>query len=213
MVPKIIDMSHKTEIEEYPFEKKQKLADKISVLRDKPTLRKILDIIRTENPEATAKKDRDGYLMYFQNYTDETYIKIEKLLNKIDRDKLEQQTRSITEMSDNVMSSDDPNTNYTLSRTRLRYSNRERRLIKRQQYEDIINDKLLDSSCEPTTNVKSVTVKKNSSPDDDTSISKPNKKVNTKTTKKDLDIKSKVTATKKKPQSSPTIFSKVNNKR
>ena len=133
-------MSTKSEIEEifnqeeYSFEKKERMASKISDMRDVDTLRKIRDIIYSENVNASATKSGNGYLMYFQNYSDETYRKIEKLLHKIQKEKLERQTRSVTEMS-----SEDPNTNYNVSRTRLRYSNREKRLIKRQQYENIIN--------------------------------------------------------------------------
>lgn len=148
MTPIIISMSRKEEMTNgYSFEKKQKLADKINAIRDKPTLKKIRTIILSENPSVTARKNSNGYLMYFQNYTDNTYKKIEKLLNKIEIDKIEQQAKSITETSDQyMMSSDDPDTDYTISRTRLRYSNRERRLIKRQQYEDIISEKMIDGA-------------------------------------------------------------------
>lgn len=135
-------MSHKDEtVEGYSFEKKKRLASKISDMRDKPTLRMIRDIILAENPEIAVKKSSNGYLMYFQSYTPDTYKKIEKLLNKLEKERLEQQARTITETSEHIMmSSEDPNTDYTLSRTRLRYSNREKRLIKRQQYEEIVNE-------------------------------------------------------------------------
>jgi len=124
---------------EYSFERKKKMASKISDMTDKTILRKIQAIIRAENSNPSAKKTNNGLLMFFQNYTDETYQKIEKLLNNHEQEKIERQTRSVTEMS-----SEDPNTNYTVSRTRLRYSNREKRLIKRRQYETIINEKIID---------------------------------------------------------------------
>jgi hypothetical protein len=138
-------MSDKTKSKDaYPFEKKKKLAARISDMRNKDHLRKIRDIIFSENPGINAKKNSGGYLMYFQNYTDDTYYKIEKYLNKIERDKLEKQTKSIQDTSDQlILSSEDPNVDYNVSRTRLRYSNRERRLIKRRQYENIINEKIL----------------------------------------------------------------------
>ena len=134
--------------EEYSFDRKKKLAARISDMRDKDVLRKIRDIIFAENPEVSARKSSNGYLMYFQNYNNETYYKIEKFLNKVERDKIERQTKSITEISENMLMSseqDDPNTDYTVSRTRLRYSNREKRLIKRRQYENIINEKIMSS--------------------------------------------------------------------
>jgi hypothetical protein len=128
-------------IEEYTFEKKKKMATKISNMRNKDYLRKIRDIIFSENPNISAKKDSGGYLMYFQNYTDSTYHKIDKFLNKLDNDKLKRQAKTFTETSDHMLlSSEDPNVDYNVMRTRLRYSNREKRLIKRKQYENIIND-------------------------------------------------------------------------
>jgi len=217
MIFNVISMTHRVkdqdyDNESYPFEKKQKLADKISVMTDKPTLRKIRDIIKTENPEATSKKNSNGYLMYFQNYTDDTYVKIEKLLNKIEKDRLEQQTRSITEMSDNMlMSSDDPNTDYTLSRTRLRYSNREKRLIKRQQYEDVIHDQQIDSENESNTKIKNLssvkTMKTVKSEEHELINSKPTRVVANKTT---VGAKTKPSdRSKSNNQAAPTIFSKI----
>ncbi|VBB17937.1 hypothetical protein YASMINEVIRUS_400 [Yasminevirus sp. GU-2018] len=143
MIYLVISMSHKEETSEgYPFEKKKRLASKISDMRDKPTLRRVREIILAENPMIATKKSNNGYLMFFQNYTEDTYVKLERLLAKVEKERLEQQARSITETSDHMlMSSEDPNADYTMSRTRLRYSNREKRLIKRQQREDdIINE-------------------------------------------------------------------------
>ena len=189
----------------YPFEKKQKLADKISVMTDKPTLRKIRDIIKTENPEAASRKSSNGYLMYFQNYTDITYIKIEKVLIKNEKDKLEQQTRSITEMSDSmIMNSDDPNTDYTISRTRLRYSNREKRLIKRQQYEDVILEQQLDSETDSNTNFNIESKSKTKSKTKKVTI---NEKLNEEKPTPRVVANKKSIATKS--QSTPTIFSKI----
>lgn len=239
MVFNVISMEKSTETyEPYPFEKKQKLADKISVMTDKPTLRKIRDIIKTENPEATSRKSGDGYLMYFQNYTDITYIKIEKVLNRNEKDKLEQQTRSITDMSDRMsdsmmINSDDPNADYTMSRTRLRYSNREKRLIKRQQYEDVIHEQQTNSENDTQAKVRNNTnnsstkgnapVKlKNTAPQNDQpkNIASHNKEKNKKETPNKVTT-NKNSANSKKPinskepvgtktQSGPAIFSKNN---
>lgn len=135
-------MSLKTkEKEEFSFEKKKKMAAKISIMTNKDQLRKIRDIIFSENQNVSARKNNEGYLMYFQNYTNETYYKLEKYLNKIEKEKLEKQTRALTETSDQLLlSSEDPNTDYTLSRSRLRYSNTEKRLMKRRDYEKKINE-------------------------------------------------------------------------
>ena len=70
----------------YPFEKKKKLATKISNMKNKVHLRKIRDIIFNENPGVTGRKSSSGYLMYFHNYTPETYRKIDKYIENSDAD-------------------------------------------------------------------------------------------------------------------------------
>ena len=61
-------------------------------------------------------------------------------MNKIEREKIEKETKSIKETSERFLSTDAPNSDYNVSRTRLRYSNRERRIIKRKQYDSISNE-------------------------------------------------------------------------
>jgi hypothetical protein len=152
-------MSQKEETSnEYSFEKKKRLAAKISDMRsvqDKPVLRKIKDIIFDENPGISAKKSSYGYLMYFQNYTPETYKKIERYLERVESEKVSRAARAITETSEHmIFSSEDPNSDYSNTRTRLRYSNKERRLIKRQHYEDIINEPLSTNDRESSSSSK-----------------------------------------------------------
>jgi hypothetical protein len=122
----------------YSFEQKKRIASKISEVRDKTVLRQIKNIIFEENPDAVAKKSSGGYLMFFQNYVTNTYVRLEALLSKIELDRLARQTKSIALVSETLICSDDPSNDYETSRSRLRYSNREKRLIKRQQYETLI---------------------------------------------------------------------------
>ena len=75
---------------EYPFDKKKKLASKISFMRDKTALRKIRDIIFTANPTIKARKDKSGYLMYFQNYTNDTYETLDAYITQLETLKMEQ---------------------------------------------------------------------------------------------------------------------------
>jgi len=128
----------------YNFDKKKKLATRIEKLKNKTHLHRIRKIIFEENPDATSRKSQNGYLMYFHNYTNETYINIENYLKSIEENK----TKSIfgtneyyTEIDSikttNVESND---TDYETTRSRLRFSNQEKRLIKKRQYaeEDVI---------------------------------------------------------------------------
>ncbi len=150
--------------EEYPIEKKRRLAKDISNMRNKIHLRKIKEIIFEENPDIAVNKDNRGMLMFFQNLSYATYVRLDKFLRKIEKDKLEKQTQSITETSEHLLLSseadrtesnesvkDGKTVDYSKTRTRLRYSNKEKNLIKRQQYEKNINKKeeVLEESSQP----------------------------------------------------------------
>jgi hypothetical protein len=170
--------------EEYSFDSKKKLATCISNLTNKTNLKKIKEIIFKENPNIAVNKNRRGVLMYFQNFSNDTYVKLDKYLKKIERENIDRDAKSITETSDQVMlSSEDPNgtTDYSRARTRLRYSNREKRLIKRRQYEKIISEKLDCDTSNSDPVIASLCASKN----------KKNKKINNNTRNE-----------------SPTIFSK-----
>lgn len=189
----------------YNFERKKKLANRINGIRDKPLLRAIRDIIYSENPGIIAKKSSGGYLMYFQNYTPSTYLKINNAINKYEARKKERisesnssakfsnksnKSNTITESSEkpNITSSEEPN-EYNGMYTRLRYSNRERRLIKRQQYEDIINEQIDEIITHSASNMENsdthliVAPKESNTKDSKSKDNKNTKKTKTKNTK------------------------------
>jgi len=127
-----------TQIElEYPFEKKKLLATKISQMTNKIDLKKIKKIITDNNPNIKSSKNSYGSLMYFHNYTTDTYYLIENIINEIDKETNERINSSLSCFSDIVISSDilsddEPEI------IKMRYTNKEKRLIKRQKYEDVI---------------------------------------------------------------------------
>lgn len=142
----------------YPLEKKKRLATKISSMRDRKHLRVIKKIIVEENPDININKNSGGMLMFFENCSYNTYVKLDKYLQKIDDDKFKSDTNTDTNTdTDNESdynNNSDTNSDYSKARTRLRYSNREKRLIKRQTYEKIISEKL---DVNTTTNTTTVT--------------------------------------------------------
>lgn len=141
----------------YSAEKKKRLASKISRMRNKKNLKHIRKILFEENPQLDVSKNKTGQLMFFQNCTYETYIRLEKFITLLEEKKL---TKSMEE-SDSIrhtLSSemdDTTATDYTKSRTRLRYSNHEKKLIRRKKYEKIISEKLV-SNDNNKTGVKSI---------------------------------------------------------
>lgn len=118
----------KTDI--FSYEKKAKQAEKIRSLGDKNKLKKIWHIIKNNNPQINYKQSSDGILMFYQNCTNDTYIEIDNILNSKTNN-----LQSIQQSSEQFNSSD---ADYSKDRTRLRYSNKERKLIKRQEYENVI---------------------------------------------------------------------------
>ena len=137
-------MINNTEYTEYSFEKKKKLANRIqkACTSNKIITKKIKEIIFHENPDIEHQKTNQGYLMYFQNLTNSTYHKIDKFLNKLDQEK-QRRISSQNNSSVNpdqfgttsiILSSDDPD-NYDVTRTRLRYSNCERKIIKKRDFD------------------------------------------------------------------------------
>ena len=116
-------------------------------MRNKKHLKAIKKIIFEENPDLKTNKNDRGQLMFFQNCTYETYVKLDKFLKKLEIEKIEEQTRSITEASERILMSsemDDGTANaidYAKARTRLRYSNHEKKLIRRKKYEQIISER------------------------------------------------------------------------
>lgn len=135
----------------YSHKKKEKLANRISKIKRKKELVKIFEIIRNEND--TVTENNNGLFMYFHNLKYDTYIKIEKYLALLDK--------QILHYSDNtIISEDSQNNNCTNTDTaqkeykpyttddfpsqrefspKLKYSNKEKNLIKRQRYDDNIN--------------------------------------------------------------------------
>jgi hypothetical protein len=205
----------------YPIEKKKRLAKEISNMRNKTHLKKIKEIIFEENPEIAVNKDNRGMLMFFQNLSYRTYIRLDKFLKKIEKEKLERQTLSITENSEQLLMSSDADVNadtvdYSKTRTRLRYSNKEKNLIKRQQYEKNINEKLDNSLSSDKDKQSTPTPNSNSNSDSESddhiklkSDTKSNTKSNAKSNTKSQNNKTVKEANNIKPKN--TIFSKNTN--
>lgn len=148
-----------TKRKKYSLEKKNKLANKIRQIKDKVCLRKILDIIYEENPKLKVNKDDKGMLMFFHNLNIDTYFRLEKYLKKVEKAKLIMQNKTITENSEifkseekniseknnsnekvNTENNNSSDIDYSNTRTRYRYSNKEKSIIKRTKYEKIINN-------------------------------------------------------------------------
>jgi len=126
----------------YTHKKKEKLAHKISKIKNKKKLVKIFEIIQEEKKEIT--ENNNGMFTYFHDLSTKAYIKIVAYINKLHKKSIDY-IDSIT--SDDTMSdkkeykpysTDDFPSQNGLS-PKLKYSNKEKNLIKRRHYDKSIN--------------------------------------------------------------------------
>ena len=122
----------------YSYEKKKRLADKISKIKKKDDMVKILEIIYENNKNIT--ENQNGLFMLFHNLDDSTYHKLDAYLRSISKKR--GSTGSIT--SDSISEKkeyksyiDDEFENNRLNPS-LKYSNKEKNLIKRNRYDNLI---------------------------------------------------------------------------
>ena len=134
-------MSKEQTSRQFTLEEKRRLSNKISANRNKDELIRIKNIIFEDNPNIPINRDSGGMLMFFQNLNPQTYVKLEKFIKDIEHKKMIKQTNIITKTSDKMLS-ELSDQNYMTSRSRYRYSNKERNIMKRKEYADIMADEL-----------------------------------------------------------------------
>ena len=136
-----------SELPDYSFEQKERLARRIQKLKKQKYLTDIESIIIKHNDDLDITTNPHGKFMYFQDLKKETYYALEKYVRKILK------LKTISETSDNAQytseiikysEDDDPFSN----NPKLRYSNKERNLIKRKIYDRQINNQGSDSDSE-----------------------------------------------------------------
>jgi len=121
----------------YSYSKKKKLADTISKLKKKEDMVNIMNIINENDVNIT--ETQNGLFLFFDKLEDGTYYKIENYLASIKKGPITSSEYISETSSDkkNYISycNDDQNSSQD-----IRYTSKERNIIKRQKYENIIND-------------------------------------------------------------------------
>lgn len=126
----------------YSHDKKERLVSRINKIKRKKDLVKIYKII-TDNNEINTNQNDNGIFIVFNNLSDDTYHKINILLNSIEN-------RSKSSISNSSAMSDECNIDYKPYANddfpsqsgispKLKYSNREKNIIKRKRYDININ--------------------------------------------------------------------------
>ncbi|AYV81655.1 MAG: hypothetical protein Harvfovirus49_5 [Harvfovirus sp.] len=133
----------------YSFEQKERLARRIQKLKKAKYYLEIEKIITENNPQLDITTNPSGKFMYFQNLTSETYAALEKYLRKIlkvasmsetsDKSSPAHWEMSLTPEITKYSETDDPFPGSSNGNSKLKYSNKERNLIKRKMYDNEIN--------------------------------------------------------------------------
>lgn len=127
----------------YTTEEKEKLARKIGLIKNKEHLIKIGKIIMADKKCQGFTSNNNGSFTYFHILSDSTYSKIEKFINKIRKKKLDKtksDTFSETATFDYQPYSQEEYQPENEFNTKLKYSNKEKNLIKRKLYDKAISE-------------------------------------------------------------------------
>jgi hypothetical protein len=193
----------------YTYDDMEKLSQKIKKIKKKKYLEEIRDIIIDNNPKLNVTENSYGIYLCFNELRNETFIKLEKYVKKCLE--LEEATKTNSEFNFiNSLHSDKEeekktNTNFFDNNSRLKFSNKEKNLLKKRLYDKAlkINSEMNDfekNYLNSTTLSTSDTVNSNSISD-----TKLNKK------EKNSKIEVKEAIEEEKSQSSK-IFLKKNKK-
>jgi Bromodomain extra-terminal - transcription regulation len=118
----------------YSYEKKKRLADRISKLKKKEDMIKIFEIIYQDNKNIT--ENQNGLFMFFHTLDDSTYHKIDLYLRS--SVKKRSPTDTTSESYSSYVKNEFPDQEKL--NPKLKYSNREKNLIKRQRYDNHLNN-------------------------------------------------------------------------
>ena len=88
---------------EYKIDDIKKLLTKIEQLKEKKHVEKIKEYIFKENPDIETTKKSSGTLLFFHNLTQSTYKKIDLYFIKLENEKINKITSTISESYDKTL--------------------------------------------------------------------------------------------------------------
>lgn len=124
---------------EYNIEDIKKILLKIEGLKERKHIEKVKKIIFDENPDLSTTKKSSGVLLFFHNLTQETYKKLEAFFDKLENEKINKITSTLSESYDKTISDLE-----TTSNPKIKLSNAEKKLIKKKEYHKEIEQKTDD---------------------------------------------------------------------
>lgn len=125
-------------IKTFTFDDLEKLVDRISKLKTNDHRETIRDIIKKHNPDLNMTENKNGLWMHFDNLNNQTYVDIYAFLKKISKAKSVKVMTDVAS-SDSITAQTPDDQQYGMTNSKLKYSNRERNIIKRNMYDKEIN--------------------------------------------------------------------------
>ena len=125
-------------MEEYTYDEKEKIANKIQKIKKDAQLANIFKIILKHNPNINITTNPAGHFMYFHNLVNDTYYEIDTYLENISTVcKKKKSEKKVIDYSSNGP--------IVITVPKLKYSNKEINLIKRKKYDDHMSCSIDDS--------------------------------------------------------------------
>jgi hypothetical protein len=118
-------------VNDYKIDDIKKILSKIENLKERKHYEKVKDIIYKENPNIETTKKSSGTLMFFHNLNQSTYKKLDIFFTKLENDKINTISNTISESNEKTLS-DMPDNN--LSEPKIKLSNAEKKIIKKKEY-------------------------------------------------------------------------------
>jgi hypothetical protein len=145
----------------YTYEELVKLRNDLQKIKNKQYAKEIKSIITFNNPELPITKNENGLYMCFQNLTQETYNALQAYVKKLKTNAI------ISETQDGLSSEHQPysQNEYPFEgNSKLRYSNKEKNLIKRKLYDKELKNQNSVIGEEPSEQQSDVVSDKQSKP-------------------------------------------------
>lgn len=121
----------------YSHEDLEKIVRDISKIKSQKNLEKVKDIIISNNPELKVTENSNGIFMHFNNLNNSTYVELENFINQLKAAKNPTQSEKLSETQ---MSESKPHDEFSINynNSKLKFSNREKTIIKRKHYNNAL---------------------------------------------------------------------------
>lgn len=136
----------------YKYDDMEKLSQKIKKIKKKIYLEEIRDIIINNNPKLNITENSYGIYLCFNELTNDTFIKLEKYVKKcLDVEEVKKNNSEfnfINSFQSDKNEEKKLNNNFFDTTTRLKFSNKEKNLLKKRLYDKALQINSEMNDCE-----------------------------------------------------------------